>query len=748
MVCLFIPEISCAKKITLEELQSEEIKQVSKTGYKLYYQNNGIFFLEDYTNSLSVRSARFILNEMEYALDVYVKRWKYRYPTCGGDTRCHIKVYPWKEGMPEGEYVYDVEFEEGDGKSREFRLNWINFYLNVSEYDSYENAFAIYHELFHAVQESYISKWEHDLSWFRESTANAATHGILKLRNLPDNWLPFHVYEILKSFKYNYPEDQPDLKYNWALFFIFLKKEYEYIDNIKKVWEKLAPRETGTERHAFFRDLARLNPSETEVLQTRNREAFSNVFQRFAMSLILDPNYGAGSYISHDLISTLDDRQNGEYVFKKSEYLGLFRDFDAEKEVLIPAELSIYGETAKIINLKTSVDSSPNDSLLFFIQSDTEGFLRHNLVLGDEIMTSADGFYRIDNYNRERRPMYLVISNIEEQPRKVKFTGMIGEPPYLEKVIVKHEGNIIYQAEWMKTESGEKSFEIHVNNTTPLKDKEIVNLFFTLVFSRKIEPTPSCRVNNTQLDLKGDYGAHPTETYYGQIDIDLKVKENKTLRLFVEGKDMRDLKLNSRPTHRISIQDSKIVGYVPGADQNHEIRVGEKEVACEKLIRLADEYKEKANAAGEAAIDEEGRYIRELYSKPMPPRLATREAERQRAQAEWNKQQEKSLASQRQQNALNSNAFCYQIAETYLMALVVNVRKGQDELSNEEKKQCLEEMKKVGGFYNKRISKICPPDARAWCTPEKDAYEGGGLDECPSDIQAICSYTKAQCDPS
>ncbi|HLD73319.1 MAG TPA: hypothetical protein VJB34_00250, partial [Bdellovibrionota bacterium] len=131
-------------------------------------------------------------------------------------------------------------------------------------------------------------------------------------------------------------------------------------------------------------------------------------------------------------------------------------------------------------------------------------------------------------------------------------------------------------------------------------------------------------------------------------------------------------------------------------------------------------------------------------------RLATRQAERQRAQAEWNKQEEEGLASDRQQNALNSNAFCYQTAASYLMILVVNVRNGQDELSNEEKKQCLEEMKKVGGHYNRRLSKDCPPtsDSRAWCTPEKDAYSGGGLDICPSDIQAICFYTKDQCDPS
>ena len=123
---------------------------------------------------------------------------------------------------------------------------------------------------------------------------------------------------------------------------------------------------------------------------------------------------------------------------------------------------------------------------------------------------------------------------------------------------------------------------------------------------------------------------------------------------------------------------------------------------------------------------------------------------RERAKAEWKIGQEESLASRRQQNALSSQSFCYQNAETYLIALVSNVRDGQEALSSDEKKQCMERMKEVGKFYNQRLSKICPPtpESREWRVPEMDAFDGGGLDVCPSEIQAICSYTKAQCDPS
>ena len=162
----------------------------------------------------------------------------------------------------------------------------------------------------------------------------------------------------------------------------------------------------------------------------------------------------------------------------------------------------------------------------------------------------------------------------------INLAGIIGEPPYLKEVIVKHEGKIIYHAEWMKAESGGKNFQNHIRETTALKDKDVVNLEFKLTFSRKLNERPVFRADNQEITLSpienDDY------SYVGRKEFNIG-NETTVLQLSVGGKDLRGLKLNSQPGGKIGIENLKIMGYVPDEDTNHVIRIARTQDACDRL---------------------------------------------------------------------------------------------------------------------------------------------------------------------
>ena len=692
-----------------------------------------------------------ILGGFEYAWDVYANTWKLNKPTFQKDNRITIQI---KNGPKVGgSFRWGSEVD-----TPYFELVLVSHDGSLlPRYDLFT-----YIQLFFAFQYDYKPHQNFKHKWFKEATAVAAGHMVLEKKTGNPEFKALHYADqILKIFKEKellLGEPTPG---NLLIYFIQNKDS----NRLKNILENFPENSTDMETLLNLldpppSDVAR----EGEVFSDATKEMSKDVFRQedvkerattllneFVVSLINSREYGVGTLTEAHSFDINKHIKNGLIGSYNSS--GQFQPIKLVEGIPLMtaqvAQLKLKQEMkARLLESKMIEE---DDSLFFSVSIDPpkKFVTKDNVLKGNTLIQGDEGSYHVDSYVNETEPMSFIMSAIMDKYSEnstVNVAGIIGEPPYLQKIEVKTEGNVIYHAEWIKGKDGTKTRTVHASNASVLKDKKHAVLHVTLKFSRHLADIPLCRVGGNFMFLKpsSDNGL----SYEGEGEIDISGHE--TLPIQVEGHDKRGMQLNSHPEHKFGIQDFKMIGYVPGVDQNHEIRVGEKEVACENLIRLADEYAEKANAAGKAATDEVGRYIGELYNKPMPPRLATREAERQRAQAEWNKQEEEGLASDRQQNARNSNAFCYQTAASYLMILVVNVRNGQDELSNDEKKQCLERMKEVGGFYNQPLSKICPPtnEARAWCTPEKDAYPGGGLDICPSDISAICSYTKAQCDPS